>query len=561
MMKKYLFISILVISTAGFTTGQNSVSGVSKSGYVNISKDPPKPAYLELEKGTLEFVDDDGNSKIDANSKTFIRFRIKNSGIGSGLNLRLMTREQNEIKGLSFPETINLDRLDPGKSILCEIPITATMDVPSSIASFVIKLDEANGFGSDPIYIDVETQAFRSPLVKVVDYKVSSQNSSTLQKRKPFDVQVLVQNMGEGSAKDVVVSIPLPDNVYCLSGNEHLNIGALDVGEQYLVEYSFVTNNEYQATDIPLNVQIAESTRRYGGSKLISLQMNQGVSDTKLVVEGKNDTRKEVVQGSLTSSVDKNIPVNPKVTNRIALVIGNEDYTGRLNSEVNVAYARNDAETFKKYALNTLGVEDRNMHFMVNATSGQMKREIDLVAELAKRLGDRCEVVVYYAGHGFPDEVTKVPYLIPVDVDATNLGSAIKLSEMYEKLGNAGARRVTIFLDACFSGGGRNQGLLAARSVAIKPKKEAISGNMVVYSATTGEQSALPFNSEQHGMFTYYLLKALQESKGAISYDAMAKKLEQEVGVESLRINGKPQDPTVSVSPLINEGWKQWEFR
>ncbi len=84
---------------------------------------------------------------------------------------------------------------------------------------------------------------------------------------------------------------------------------------------------------------------------------------------------------------------------------------------------------------------------------------------------------------------------------------------------------------------------------------------MVVFSATTDEQSALPFNTEQHGMFTYYLLKALQDSKGTITYKEMADKLTNEVGIESLRINGKPQDPTISVSPLITDEWKTWNFK
>jgi hypothetical protein len=62
-------------------------------------------------------------------------------------------------------------------------------------------------------------------------------------------------------------------------------------------------------------------------------------------------------------------------------------------------------------------------------------------------------------------------------------------------------------------------------------------------------------------MFTYYLLKALQESKGAITYKRMAEKLNGNIGIESLRINGKSQDPTVSVSPLINDDWKAWDFK
>ncbi len=40
----------------------------------------------------------------------------------------------------------------------------------------------------------------------------------------------------------------------------------------------------------------------------------------------------------------------------------------------------------------------------------------------------------------------------------------------------------------------------------------AIRGNMVVFSASSAEQSALPFANEKHGMFTYYLLKKFQES-------------------------------------------------
>ena len=558
-MKKFLLLIIICVTTyAGFA--QNTVSAVSKSGYVNISKDPPKPPYLEFVKGSLQFIDDDANNKIDANGSTIIRFQLHNSGLGTGLNLILVTNEVNNVNGLIYPKSINIGSLEVGQTMTCEIPVNASIDLPNSKASFTVKIDEANGFDSDPFYIDIETRAFKAPNIKVVDYKVTS-TYNTLQKRRPFDLQVLVQNVGEGSAKDVMVIIPIPKNIYCLSGNENQNIGVLEAGQQYLIEYNFVTTSDYNEANISFDVKLSESMQRYGGNESIRLQMNQGVSNTKLVVEGKTEEHATIVFGSLTSSVDKNIPINPKVANKIALIIGNEDYSGTLNAEVNVAYARNDAEIFKQYALNTLGVKENNMHFLLDATAGQMRREIDLVTALADKLGNRCELIVYYAGHGFPDEVTKVPYLIPVDVDATNLGSAIKLSDMYKKLGSTGANKITIFLDACFSGGGRNQGLLAARGVAIKPKKESISGNMVVFSATTDKQSALPYNAEQHGMFTYYLLKAFQDSKGTITYKEMADKLTNEVGVESLRINGKPQDPIISISPLITDKWKTWDFK
>ena len=40
------------------------------------------------------------------------------------------------------------------------------------------------------------------------------------------------------------------------------------------------------------------------------------------------------------------------------------------------------------------------------------KRKIDLVTAILKQLGSKGELIFYYAGHGFPDERTKTPYII-----------------------------------------------------------------------------------------------------------------------------------------------------
>ena len=50
-----------------------------------------------------------------------------------------------------------------------------------------------------------------------------------------------------------------------------------------------------------------------------------------------------------------------------------------------------------------------------------MHREIDRVSKLLAKMGPDSELLFYYAGHGFPDEKTKIPYLIPVDVNSNNL--------------------------------------------------------------------------------------------------------------------------------------------
>jgi len=263
------------------------------------------------------------------------------------------------------------------------------------------------------------------------------------------------------------------------------------------------------------------------------------------------------------SIVDKNIPkIEKKNPNRYALVFGNEIYSNSLNAEANVEFAHNDAKIFRDYALSAMGIDIKNMFFFMDATAGIMQKQIDRITELLNRTGNDSELIFYYAGHGFPDESTNAPYLIPVDVDATNLQSAVKLSEVYAKFGKTGAKRITMFLDACFSGGGRINGLLdGGRSVKIKPKIENVMGNMVVFTATSGVQVALAYKEQEHGMFTYFLLKNMQETKGQFTLGQLADYLKKNVGIESMRINSKPQDPEVQVSPIVENIWREWKLQ
>ncbi len=557
-MKKILLLIGLIFFAQTFIA--QVASGISKSGYVSIAKDPPKPPFLEI--SSLRFSDSDGNMKINASEQVFIFFDLINSGLGKGINLKLSVKEKNQIPFLDFDEVVDIGLLDIGESKQLKIPIKSGMDLPSGKAFFIIKIDEANGFDSNPKEMEIETMAFREPLVKVVDYTVSSDNSNTLQKRKPFFVNVLVQNIGKGPASSVGIKLLIPENVFCMSSNKNYMIDKLEVGDEYLLEYELYTNNEYNLPTISLDIKVSEKYGKYAENKNISLTINQKVLAGAIVVQGKQEQQRSFEFASLTSKIDKNIPYNPnKNPYRIALIIGNEDYSRTLNAEVNVEYARNDAEIFKQYALQTLGVTEKNIHFLQDATAGRMQHKIDLVASILEKYGDEGELIFYYAGHGFPDPNTKTPYIIPVDVNATNLSSAIKLVDIYKKFGNTGAARITIFLDACFTGGGRNQGLLAARSVAIKPKEEMISGNMVVFSATTDKQTALPYKKEKHGMFTYFLLDKIQQSGGDLTYGELSQYVIKEVGIASLIENGKPQDPEVNTSSAVSDSWREWKLK
>lgn len=265
-----------------------------------------------------------------------------------------------------------------------------------------------------------------------------------------------------------------------------------------------------------------------------------------------------------TSDIDSNIPQASKQNPyRFALIIGNEDYSSfqrDLNNEVNVEFAVNDANTFKEYAVKTLGVPSDQVILLTNAKSIEMDRAFRQISLISKNSNGKAEIIFYYAGHGFPDEVTKEPYLIPVDVSANDLKYAFKLADIYKQFTEFPNKKVTVFLDACFSGGARNQGLVAARGVKVKPKENMLTGNLVVFSASSGDQSAMPYKEKGHGLFTYFLLKKLQESKGQTTYKELSEYISEQVGLKSVLVNKKEQNAQTNTSMGIKDIWSNWGF-
>jgi hypothetical protein len=254
------------------------------------------------------------------------------------------------------------------------------------------------------------------------------------------------------------------------------------------------------------------------------------------------------------ADVDINIPVNSQINDKtFVVVIANENYT----REVKVQFAVNDGKTFREYCEKTLGVPNKNIHFSQDATFGTMRSEIKWISDVTAAYNGKAKVIFYYAGHGMPNEADKSAYLLPTDGFSTDFETAIKLDELYNRLTANPSQSVTVILDACFSGSIRDNGMLAnARGVRILPESNVLSGNMVVLSAATGNETAYPYKEKQHGLFTYYLLKKLQETKGDINLMELSNYVIENVKQQSIVVNQKSQTPQVNASLNLKKTWQ-----
>lgn len=329
---------------------------------------------------------------------------------------------------------------------------------------------------------------------------------------------------------------------FYIDTNDRLALSALTFTTPSGKSYQFSSDRQFDYTNYDVNVQFED------------------LDNNLFAVNNSGKTAPTVKhrQQSLTvgqSDVDVNIPeTKKKAENTFAVIISNENYTGVTA----VPMALNDGETFAKYCEKTLGLPANNVRLYKDASYGVMIRAMRDIASIASAYQGNIDVIFYYAGHGIPNESTKDAYLLPIDADGSQTEGCYPLSKLYGELGGLGARSVLVFLDACFSGAKRDGGMLAsARGVALKAKKEDPRGNMVIFSAASDDETAMPYEEKQHGLFTYFLLKKLQEEKGDVTLSALADYISRNVRQQATVVNHKPQTPSVVPSTSLADTWQR----
>lgn len=551
---------------------ETSYSGYSFKEQVEIKGIyyPPELAFETSIQSTdeIHIIDNDKKSVslLRAPESYKIIFSISNKGRGDAMGVTANITESNGIKGLDVLKNTPIGTIRKGETKLIEIPLATTQELITGSCRFKIEVKEANGFGIDPAYLNINTQAFLAPNVEIIDYKFSSEKGGTPKRGEKIYLTVNAQNTGLGDAKNIDVEFRLPPgNVFPVNETKY-RFNTLNSGDHEAITLEFFTNKEYKDTIINIDITLKESWGRYAKNRRVSIGLNQELAKKEVTLLSEIYVSPAIKPALLSSDVDINIPENPvKNPNKYAIIIGNEDYASRQNNlqiESNVAFAAQDAKIFKEYLIKTLGFEEQKVFLLIDATASEIKKEISKIEQIFSRISNptESEIIFYYAGHGYPDDATKVPYLVPVDVSTSDIQNGIRLADVTERLGKLGAKKVTLFLDACFTGDGRSGGLVAARTARIKPKAVELHGNTLVFSASSSDQTALPYKEKMHGFFTYFILKKLKESKGNITYGELFDFVVKNVQLEST-IRIKPQDPQVNASYEIMQVWNNWNIR
>lgn len=124
-----------------------------------------------------------------------------------------------------------------------------------------------------------------------------------------------------------------------------------------------------------------------------------------------------------------------------ALVIGNNNYRHLPKLRTAVNDARAIADVLK-------GQYDFKVELLLNADRDAMVQAINRY----RGLGDRDNLVIYYAGHGVLDEASERGFWLPVDAERDNEARWIDVATISGNLRAMNARHILVVADSCYSG-------------------------------------------------------------------------------------------------------------
>ena len=233
-------------------------------------------------------------------------------------------------------------------------------------------------------------------------------------------------------------------------------------------------------------------------------------------VYGNTDIKTLLVARPVATAVESIAPLNvanlrtQPAKDAVAIIIGIQDYKRVAKAE----FANQDAQVFYDYASRALGIKPENIKLLVDDGADDLEIRRAFKSWLPQKVKKgKTDVYVFYSGHGLPSDDGKSLYFLPHGVDREFIErTAINQHEIVANLQAAQPKSVTMFIDSCYSGQTRagTTLLASARPIVIKAKETAYPAEFTVITASANDQISWSSPDLKHGVFSYYLMKAME---------------------------------------------------
>lgn len=205
--------------------------------------------------------------------------------------------------------------------------------------------------------------------------------------------------------------------------------------------------------------------------------------------------------------VRNNVPPSSPPRRKIALLFGNNLYPAPIPP---LETPIGDIEAVGKILTERFGYEVRIVR---NAAKSDMVHALN---RLGTEVSVDDSVVVFYAGHGYLMDDTKMGYWIPVDASVKTAAKWISNSDIAKFLAQIPARQLILISDSCYSGTLTKEQKMQTADGSSVSRDEIARKRSVLAMSSGGDEPVSDEGKGGHSIFAWSLINALK-SAGALT--------------------------------------------
>jgi tetratricopeptide (TPR) repeat protein len=225
-----------------------------------------------------------------------------------------------------------------------------------------------------------------------------------------------------------------------------------------------------------------------------------------------------------------------------ALIIGISDYNDPGITDLD-GYPLQDAERLYQILTSKYKFDKENVQLLKNPNRTSIQRAFD---DASKTITEKDNLLIFFAGHGYYDELTELGYWLPADAEKDYTSNWIYNDVLVSNLKRIRSRHTLLISDACFSGSiFKTRSLLEEAPAAYQKKYELKSRKAI----TSGVLQTVPNKS----VFFKYLADCLENNQAKY---LSASQLFQDIEIPIA--NNSPNTPQFGV--IYNVGDEGGDF-
>lgn len=206
-----------------------------------------------------------------------------------------------------------------------------------------------------------------------------------------------------------------------------------------------------------------------------------------------------------------------------ALIIGNSRYDTLQPLKTPVM----DAQAVYDKLTREYGFSRSNVRLLRDATRSQIMQAI---FQYRQRLGDRDNLLLYYAGHGILDSDSDRGYWLPVDAAQDAPDTWLSTAEITDHLKAMKAKHVLVVSDSCYSGAMRDVAVIPARQTDILRLAQRRARTLL---ASGGVEPVSDSGGGNHSVFAKAFLDALDDVRGVTFVSSLFTEIKRKVELNS----------------------------